>query len=364
MLVRTLIEEALTENHSLLLSQDYTETIGQSSLSARISNHLQVPIGPISDAWQRTAIEWLRQHQVDLCHFHLAGTFGWESWRFNGGPISRIARNGITTVATNHSGTSLFSGPFANRPFLRNLASACRKWPGKAQQLASVSWEASVSCHDQSLGRRCFPMFRDKLLQVYHSRLDCNQPVPKVSSTKTILNVGTIAYHKGQHHLTEAFARIAEDFPDWNLTLAGFHAERDCVDQIRSTIRNAGIEDRVDILGPIADPSHRFQECAIYVQPSLLEGLGLSLQEAMFYAKACIGSACGGIPELIHNSSVGITYPPGCVEDLASAMTRLMVAPELRNELGNAARQSILDRGMTRQSMMARYQQLYHQVIC
>ncbi|RYD85159.1 MAG: glycosyltransferase, partial [Verrucomicrobiaceae bacterium] len=173
----------------------------------------------------------------------------------------------------------------------------------------------------------------------------------------------TVAFRKGQHLLVEAFSKIAADYPGWRLRIVGTLAEAACIERIQETIKRHHLEDRVELHGSDPDPSRHFEECEIYVQPSLLEGLGLSLQEAMFHGRACVGARAGGIPELIHDPSVGLLYDSSRVDELAARLVQFMDDAELRTRTGAAARASILTRGMTRQSMAENYRSLYQQAL-
>jgi glycosyltransferase involved in cell wall biosynthesis len=79
----------------------------------------------------------------------------------------------------------------------------------------------------------------------------------------------------------------------------------------------------------------------------------------MFHAVACIGSQIGGIPELITDSVSGLLVAAGDPKALATALSVLMGDTAQRCCLGDAARTSILARGMTQQAMNAAYQSLY-----
>jgi glycosyltransferase involved in cell wall biosynthesis len=362
-LVRTLITAAPPEDEIYLISQDHPDNLLTSEGPSRLTGHLQIPTGRIPKAWNRDLVAWLKEQQIDICHFHLAGTYDWGTRSPFNCPITHVARTGILTVTTNHSATCFFTATDARRPTWRKWAAVAKSWPGKARQLGAVSWEASVSQHDLAVSRRYFPNLHSKLIQIYHSRLDADLPVAPLRRTRIILNIGTVAFHKGQHLLAEAFARVAPDFPDWQLKLVGYCAEQKCAAQIQTVALNHGLQERIQLCGPDSEPSHLYEDAEIYVQPSLVEGLGLSLQEAMFHGRACIGSAVGGIPELILNPTMGILFPGGDVPALASALANLMADSDKRDQLGDAARLSILKRGMTRQAMSATYRNLYQQTI-
>ena len=362
-LVRTLIAEAHPEDEIYLVSQDHPDHLSTGEGAISLSGHLQIPVGRMTETWCCKLVVWLREQQIDICHFHLAGSYDWGTRSLLNCPITHVAHSGILTVTTNHSATCFFTATDVKRPTWRKWAAVAKSWPGKARQLGSVRWEASVSQHDLAVSRRYYPNFHSKLIQLYHSRLDANLPVALPRRTQIILNVGTIAFHKGQHLLAEAFARLAPDFPDWQLKLVGYCGQKKCADQIHSIIQEHGLQDRIHFCGSDSNPTHLYEDAEIYVQPSLVEGLGLSLQEAMFHGRACIGSSVGGIPELILNPTMGILFPGGNVSALATALASLMEDSEKRDELGLAARASILKRGMTRQAMSAAYRNLYQEAI-
>jgi glycosyltransferase involved in cell wall biosynthesis len=364
-LVRTLIADALPDDQIFLVSADAPSELEAAGWLDRLTGHLPIPAGEISKSWTRGLACWLKNQNIDVCHFHLAGTYDWN-WKIRSVvdcPITTTARAGIVTVSTNHQAVCYFDRSVEPRPTWRRWAAAARVWPGKFHQISVVSWEASVSQHDLAVSRRYFPMFGRKLIQVYHSRLDATQPTTSAPASRTVLNVATLAFRKGQHLLVEAFAQIADDFPEWQLKLVGYHAEQACVERIHAVIRDGKLENRVQLCGPDPDPSGYYQDAEIYVQPSLLEGLGLSLQEAMFHGRACIGSTIGGIPELIDNPTVGVLFPAGDIAALANSLAQLMADPVQRTRLGTAARSSILERGMTRQAMSSNYRNLYLQAI-
>lgn len=360
-LVRTLIDESMGRDEIFLISEDSPEDLEKSGWSSRLAGHLQVPSGLLPRDWGDELLSWVSKQRIDLCHFHMTGTYAWRAWSWRSCPITRLANAGVPVVSTNHQAVTFFDPSRPPSPTWRKWAGTLRFWPGKARQLNAVRWEASVSRHDLEVTRHWFPGFQNKTIQLYHSRLDQATPVQPPRDSKLILNVATVAFRKGQHHLVEAFSKIAADYPGWRLRIVGTLAETACIERIQETITRHHIEDRIELTGPDPEPSRHFEECEIYVQPSLLEGLGLSLQEAMFHGRACVGARSGGIPELINEPSVGLLYERDRVDELADCLARLIADDDLRTSMGTAARTSILARGMTRQAMAENYRSLYQQ---
>ena len=81
----------------------------------------------------------------------------------------------------------------------------------------------------------------------------------------------------------------------------------------------------------------------IFCMPSMHEGLGLSLMEAMAAGRACIASNVGGLPELITNEKDGILVPPGDSEALSRGILRLLDDGGLRRSLAENARKKAFD---------------------
>jgi glycosyltransferase involved in cell wall biosynthesis len=180
-----------------------------------------------------------------------------------------------------------------------------------------------------------------------------------------VLCVGTIGGRKAQPDLAGAFARIAGRHPEWQLRFIGRPEDPADVDRIRSGASKAGISDRVHLLGRLSDEEtlHQMQRASIIAMPSLQEGLGLSLQEALFHGCVGVGSRVGGIPELIEHEVNGLLVPPGDVAALSAALDRLMSDPALLDRFRAQSRASILRKGMTSAAMVQNYLDLYQKFL-
>jgi len=77
------------------------------------------------------------------------------------------------------------------------------------------------------------------------------------------------------------------------------------------------------------------------VLPSLTEGLGLSLVEAMAAGLPVVASRAGGIPEVVSHGETGLLFAPGNSEDLASCLNEMMRFPGLRRRLAAAGKAAV-----------------------
>ena len=326
--------------------------------------------GSANDESRRLA-DWLHDHKADLAHFHM-GTYDWHARSWRGCPITHVARAGIPCVSTNHGAFSIFDCVAPFRPSWFKVLTLPPFWLGKLRQLAHVHWEATVSSHDLQAVRRWFFPARKKFLQLYHSKLrgdEFSSPT-SISNIQTpnnpfILCLGTIGARKGQQYLVEAFLKIALKHPEWRLVLAGRQAHEPTIRIIGDLIDSTDAGKRVVLMPDVDDLAAQslLQQAEIFAIPSTGEGLGLSLQEAMYAGCACIGSKVGGIPDLIEEGKTGLLVPPADVGALARALDSLLGDTSLRERLGNAGRKSMQERGMTANQMTGTYLRLYKEVL-
>ncbi len=362
-LVRELIQGLAPRFDLVLVSDDDPSVITQPPFAGKIAQHFRWNSAQASKAASRELAQQLAEARVELAHFHFGGNYGWGN-RFPGCcPIPYLHRLGVPCVSTVHSATRFMDGYCgAQRAAAVKLAMLPLAWLGKLQQLWHVRREIAVSQHDMRKMRRWYWPLRSRYTQVYHSRLR-EQPA-SVSGPREdlILNVGHVAWRKGQVFLAEAFAQLALRHPTWKLMLAG-HRGDDSEDRIREIARAHGLEDRILLVGQRDDAMELMRRAAIYVQPSYYEALGLALQEAMYCGAACIGTRAGGIPELLAGSDTGLLVEPRHVAQLASALEQLLSDPALRGRLGQAASASIVARNMTAEAMLRTHLALYESIL-
>jgi glycosyltransferase involved in cell wall biosynthesis len=160
------------------------------------------------------------------------------------------------------------------------------------------------------------------------------------AKTKWITAVGRFVHQKGFDLLLQAFAALAEEFPEWNLVIWGTGPERSKLEDMASRL---GLSARVRFAGVSERPGGWVENSDIFVMSSRYEGWGNALAEALAAGIPSISFNCNwGPAELIQQSVNGLLVPPEDVDALAREMRELMQDPELRRRLGSNAR-SIAD---------------------
>lgn len=356
-LVSELVKGLSQEHQIILVSPD--ASLERSAIAPFVTQHISFEPRWNSRAKAEALAETIAHAKPDIAHFHFGGSYGWGNRFPFRCPLYFLQRKNIPCLSTVHLAVSILDGYCGpQKPLWFKWLMLPLAWCGKLQQLQSVRYEIAVSQHDFEKLRRWYWPFQKRYTQIYHSRLKELPTPPAPNRAPLILNVGHIAWRKGQHVLVEAFARIAQRHPEWILQLAGSYTE-ESISPLRRLIGQHHLENRVFLLGARSDALDLMQGAAIYVQPSFWEALGLALQEALFTGCACIGSRAGGIPELIQHERTGLLYEPGNVEQLAQALEQLMNNPARREELGRNAATSVRERGMTAERMIQRHLELY-----
>jgi glycosyltransferase involved in cell wall biosynthesis len=145
---------------------------------------------------------------------------------------------------------------------------------------------------------------------------------------KSVLFVGYPWKLKGVDVLIAAWRRVAHAFPDWSLTLVG-HG----IDEILPA--HDGARERIIVTGSqnTAQVLEHYRRAQIFVLPSWIEGLPRVLMEAAAARVARIATDVGGNSTIVANEVDGLLIPPGDVEALAAALSRVMADDVFRERL-------------------------------
>jgi glycosyltransferase involved in cell wall biosynthesis len=99
----------------------------------------------------------------------------------------------------------------------------------------------------------------------------------------------------------------------------------------------------------------------VFVLPSLMEGLGVSLIEAMAMGKPVVASRVGGIPEIVTDGETGFLVPPGSPEGIVARVGELLLNEGLRNKMGMNGKRVVLQK-FTMERMARQNELFYHQL--
>jgi len=171
--------------------------------------------------------------------------------------------------------------------------------------------------------------------------------------------IGRLSPEKGQSVLLRSLPAILAAFPQAGLVLVGEGRSRSELE--REALR-LGIADRAVFLGFRRDVPELLGAIDLFVQPSIYEGFGMSLLEAMAAGLPIVASRVGGIPEVVQDGATGVLVPPQDPEALAAAVVRLLRDRAGARRLGEAAARRVRERHSL-QAVAARVDALYREVL-
>lgn len=156
-------------------------------------------------------------------------------------------------------------------------------------------------------------------------------------------SVGMLEERKGHRYLLAAIAganrNYAKSLPI-KCVLAGDGSRRD---ELRALARNLQIANHILFLGMIGDARQVLDALDLFVFPSLKEGLGVALLEAMACGLPVIASRVGGVLDSVEDGVSGVLVPPSNPEAMTAAIAALRDDPNRRLQLGRAARNRVLE---------------------
>lgn len=171
---------------------------------------------------------------------------------------------------------------------------------------------------------------------VVYNPVSVQAVLPKVpSSVFTLVCVGRLERVKNHTVLLQALAPLAAQ--PFRLLLVGEGRERQALE---AEVAAYGLTERVAFVGFSATPETYLAQADLFVLPSLSEGFGIAVVEALLQQVPCLCSAVGGVPEFITDTETGWLFDPQNVPELTTKLAYIMGLPA-------AERQAVALKGYT-----------------
>lgn len=181
------------------------------------------------------------------------------------------------------------------------------------------------------------------------------------AKTPLVVHVGNIRPHKGHETLIAAVALLVRLVPEVVVVSIGGEKRPGDLERVRNAAEKAGVADRLRFLGRRADARDFIAAADVVVNPADVEGLPVTLLEAMAMGRPVVATAVGGVPDIVIDGVTGRLVPPGDPERLARVVAEALGCPEART-WGEAAATLIADRyGLA--SMVRAYERLYAELV-
>jgi glycosyltransferase involved in cell wall biosynthesis len=272
---------------------------------------------------------YMRSQSFDLVATHL--TYG----NILGGLAARLA--GLPVVATLHStGNDQTETVFQDfsSPRTRAETFALRYF---TNQIIAVG-ESVAQAQRSRLGNKPIAVIPNAVPQPVlisaderHARRaeiipDLDQPI--------LISVGRFAPVKELPEMITAFVLLLKQYPEARLILIGDGTERA---QVEALIAELHISQNVVLPGRQSNVSTWLQISDLYISSSSLEGMPLSILEAMSVGLPVVATAVGDVPNVLHDG-MGLLVPVHEPARLAEAVCDLLDRPELCSAMGAAGR--------------------------
>jgi len=204
------------------------------------------------------------------------------------------------------------------------------------------------------------------------SNLSKNHDLSKTSKTfcndystspgNFVLYVGRIEQSKGIEYLIRGFAKVSR-FKNLKLVIVG-GGTPSYFQELKRASLEVDIANQVVFTGRITDEmlSGAYASCGIFVLPSLMEGFGYTLLEAMSFGKVVLATNVGGVPEIVKNGVNGFLVEPGSADQIGDKLLEIMEEPKIMLEIGESAKNWIENR-YTVENMASQTEKVYREAI-
>jgi glycosyltransferase involved in cell wall biosynthesis len=154
-----------------------------------------------------------------------------------------------------------------------------------------------------------------------------------IGGSPFVLAISTIEPRKNLPHLVRSFAPLAAEHPDLRLVIAGRDGpDRPAVDAAIARLPN-GARGRVVLAGHVSDAGRRalLDAASVLAYPSIYEGFGFPLLEAMSAGVPVVAARAGSIPEVAGDGA--LLVPPNDADALSAALDRVLTDDATRTGL-------------------------------
>lgn len=212
------------------------------------------------------------------------------------------------------------------------------------RKLADAAEVVTVSDYNLDYLRDTYGPAAERVRRVYNGldleRFPYNPPGGR---PPLVVAVGRLVEKKGFGDLISACAILRNRGVEFGCRIIGLGDQEAA---LRERISHLGLDGQVALLGPRPqrEMMEHVREASVFAAPCVVgadgnrDGLPTVLLEAMALGTPCVSTDVTGIPEVLRHEETGLMVPQHDPGSLASAIERLILAPELRTCLAERAR--------------------------
>ncbi|MCB9746954.1 MAG: glycosyltransferase [Candidatus Omnitrophica bacterium] len=171
-------------------------------------------------------------------------------------------------------------------------------------------------------------------------------------------NIGRLVREKDQATLLKAFRKISQRTKNVELLIVG---DGPLKSNLLKLAKELDIQGSVKFAGFREDIAQMLQIMDVFVLSSIMEGISLTVLEAMAAGLPVVATKVGGNPEIISEGKTGFLVPLGYPERIESAVKRIMADPRLGRSLGEAGRLRVQENSQL-EHMVSVYREIYDEI--
>lgn len=202
------------------------------------------------------------------------------------------------------------------------------------------------------------------LVTVIHSGVEEPSDVPPARVLETgrvpvVGSAGPLESDKGIPYFLGAAQRVLAKVPTVEFLVAGAGPEET---NLRRLARELGIDLSITFISSLPNFSASLAAMDVFCLPSLKQGLGTIMLQAMSLGRPVIATGVGGVYSVIRDDETGLVVPPADSARLAERILELLEDPDRARRLGDAGRKLVLDEFGVK-AMVERTAALYREVV-
>lgn len=294
----------------------------------------------------------MQNYRIDILHTHLfhASVVGQFVARFN---------RGMVPIMTRHYSNLLY---LYGTPLQRFLDKRSLSW---ARHVIAISTGVRKILIDSDGVRpeKITVIHNGIEIPDYHSdrenALRIRNEFSIKENEKVIGAIGSLHPRKGHRYLIEAMKLAFKNKDNIKLMIVG---EGVLKAELKRLSEELMIENRVIFTGYREDINDLISSMDIVVQPSMEEGFGIAILEAMALGKIVVATDVGGIPEIISNGETGILVPCANADTLAKTLSFLIEKPDLSKTIAEKGKKSV-EKDFNIVKMVRKYENLYRDLL-
>lgn len=240
-----------------------------------------------------------------------------------------------------------------------------QRWPMRPLITWNTGWMhhvIAISEHIKAFNMQYQRVPAEKITVVpygYTPSAPLPSPRPKASDTFTIGMVGRLVPQKSHVTALHALHLIRQQVPHVRLVIVGDGPLRT---ELITLTEELQLTPYVKFLGYQPNAAQWMQGFDIFLHPSVHEGFGLVLLEAMAACLPIVATKVSAIPEIVLDGQTGFLIPPQDPQSLAQAVIQLFINPELRLKFGMAGYQRLMQE-FTVAKMLDRTEKVYQSLL-